>query len=195
MSEEATLHLIIAAFERRNGCRRGIEDAQRRPGRKRLVGVQAAVAMHKDERSQIHFKDVGLSPAKGAVGGVVLGAAIGILTGGTGLALGAVGALVGGIAGKRKQESGFPTERLNQVAATLAPGSSAILIVMEPGWVVVLEEELELLGARLLTLEIPADIAERPAAERDAAFAALSTNWGKPNRRTVHDRAREWPGD
>jgi hypothetical protein len=26
---------------------------------------------------------------------------------------------------------------------------------------------------RLLTLEIPADIAERPAAERDAAFAAL----------------------
>ena len=72
----------------------------------------------------------------------MLGAAIGILTGGTGPALGAVSALVGGIAGKRKQESGFPTERLNQVAATLAPGSSAILIVMEPGWVVVLEEEL-----------------------------------------------------
>jgi hypothetical protein len=44
---------------------------------------------------------------------------------------------------------------------------------MEPGWVVVLEEELELLGAELLTLEIPADVAERPAAEQEAAFAAL----------------------
>ena len=80
---------------------------------------------------------------------------------------------MGGIAGKRKQESGFPTQRLNQVAAALAPGSSAILIVMEPGWVVVLEEELELLGADLLTLDIPADVAEPPAAEREAAFAAL----------------------
>jgi hypothetical protein len=86
---------------------------------------------------------------------------------------------VGGIAGKRKQESGFPTERLNQVAAALSPSSSAILIVMEPGWVVVLEKELELLGAELLTLDIPADIAERPAAEREAAFAALIAQLGQ----------------
>jgi uncharacterized membrane protein len=172
MSEEATLHLIIAAFDDEMGAEEALKTLKA-SREKKLVGVQAAVAMHKDERAQIHFKDVGLSPAKGAVAGVALGAVVGILTGGTGLALGAVGALVGGIAGKRKQESGLPAERLNQVAAALAPSSSAILIVMEPGWVVVLEEELELLGADLLTLEIPADIAERPAAERDAAFAAL----------------------
>ena len=172
MSEETPLHLIIAAFDGETGAEEALETLKA-SREKELVGVQAAVAMHKDERSRIHFKDVGLNPAKGVLGGVVLGAAVGILTGGTGLALGAVGALVGGVVGKRKQESGFPTERLNQVAATLAPGSSAILIVMEPGWVVVLEEELELLGADLLTLDIPADIAERPAAERDAAFAAL----------------------
>ena len=178
MSEEATLHLIIAAFDDEMGAD-GALKALKASREDKLVGVQAAVSMHKDERAQIHFKDVGLSPAKGAVAGVALGAVVGILTGGTGLALGAIGALVGGIAGKRKQESGFPAERLNQVAATLAQGSSAILIVMEPGWVVVLEEELELLGARLLTLEIPADIAERPAAERDAAFAALIAQLGQ----------------
>ena len=172
MSEETSLHLIIGAFDGEMGAEEALKTLKA-SREKKLVGVLAAVAMHKDEKGQIHFKDVGLSPAKGALGGVVLGAAVGILTGGTGLALGAIGALVGGIAGKRKQESGFPAERLNQVAATLTPGSSAILIVMEPGWVVVLEEELELLGARLLTLEIPADIAERPIAERDAAFTAL----------------------
>jgi len=178
MSAEASLHLIIAAFDKNAGAEEALK-ALKASREDKLVGVQAAVSMHKDERAQIHFKDVGLSPAKGAVAGVALGAVVGILTGGTGLALGAIGALVGGIAGKRKQESGFPAERLNQVAATLAPGSSAILIVMEPGWVVVLEEELELLGARLLTLEIPADIAERPAAERDAAFAALIAQLGQ----------------
>ena len=172
MSDEIFLHLIIAAFDGETGAEEALK-VLKASREEKLVGVQAAVAMHKDERAQIHFKDVGLSPAKGAVAGVALGAAVGILTGGTGLALGAVGALVGGIVGKKKRESGFPTERLNQVAAALAPGSSAILMVMEPGWVVVLEEELELLGADLLTLDIPADIAERPAAERDAAFAAL----------------------
>ena len=172
MTKRTPLHLIIAAFDDETGAEEALETL-RASREEKLTGVQAAVAMHKDETAQIRFKDVGLSPAKGAVAGVALGAAIGILTGGTGLALGAIGALVGGIAGKRKQEGGLPAERLNQVAATLAPGSSAILIIMEPGWVVVLEEELELLGADLLTLEIPADIAERPAAERDVAFAAL----------------------
>jgi uncharacterized membrane protein len=172
MTEGTPLHLIIAAFDDEKGAEEAFK-ALKASREEDLVGVQAAVSMHKDEKAQIHFKDVGLNPAKGAVAGVALGAVVGILTGGTGLALGAVGALVGGIAGKRKQESGLPAERLNQVAATLAPGSSALLIVMEPGWVVVLEGELGLLGADLLTLEIPADVAERPAAERDAAFATL----------------------
>ncbi|NIV29919.1 MAG: DUF1269 domain-containing protein [Anaerolineae bacterium] len=172
MSENASMHLIIAAFDGQARAEEALKTLKESQDEK-LIGVQAAVALRKDEAGQIHFKDVGLSPGKGVLGGVVLGAAVGILTGGTGLALGAVGALVGGIAGKRKQKGGLPAERLNQLAATLAPGSSALLIVMEPGWVVVLEEELELLGAKLLTLEIPADIAERPAAERDAAFAAL----------------------
>lgn len=172
MSESVPMHLIIAAFDGPSRAEEALKTLKESRDEK-LTGVQAAVALRKDEAGQIHFKDVGLTPAKGAVGGVVLGAVVGILTGGTGLALGALGALVGGRAGKRKQESGFPAERLNQVAAALVPGSSAILLIMEPGWVVVLEEELELLGAKLLTLEIPADVARRPAAERDAAFAAL----------------------
>ena len=172
MSEGPSLHLIIAAFDGEASAEETLK-ALKASREEKLVGVQAAVALHKDDAGQIHFRDVGLTPAKGAVAGVALGAVVGILTGGTGLALGAVGALVGGIAGKRKQESDLPARRLNQVAAALAPGSSAILIVMEPGWAVVLEEALELRGADLLTLEIPADIAERPAAERDAAFAAL----------------------
>ena len=172
MSEEAHLHLIIATFDGEASAEEALK-ALKASREEKLVGVQAAVALHKDDTGQIHFRDVGLTPAKGAVAGVALGAVVGILTGGTGLALGAVGALVGGIAGKRKQESDLPAGRLNQVAGALAPSSSAILIVMEPGWAVVLEEALELQGADLLTLEIPADIAERPAAERDAAFAAL----------------------
>lgn len=169
---EATMHLIVAAFDAEDRAEEALK-ALRESRDEKLVGIQAAVALRKDGEGEIHFRDVGLTPAKGMVGGVVLGAVVGILTGGTGLALGALGALVGGLVGRKKRDSRSPTNRINQIAASLSPGSSAILIVMEPGWAVVLEEELALLGADVLTADIPADIAEQPASEQETAYAAL----------------------
>jgi hypothetical protein len=75
--------------------------------------------------------------------------------------------------GRRKRDSRFPAERVNQLAAALAPGSSAALIVMEPGWALVLEERLGLLGAEVLATDVPDGVAEGSAAEREAAYAAL----------------------
>jgi len=172
VSEQAELHLIIAAFDDEAGAEEALNRLKASQDEE-LIGIQAAVALHKDEKGQMHFTDVGLTPAKGAVGGVVLGAVVGILTGGTGLALGALGALVGGLVGRKKRESRFPAERVNQLAAALAPGSSTALIVMEPGWAVVVEERLGLLGADVLAADIPAGVAEQSAADREAAYAAL----------------------
>lgn len=172
MSEEGSLHLIIAIFGDENVAEEALKSLKESQDEE-LIGVQAAVALHKDQQGQMHFHDVGLTPAKGAVGGVVLGAVVGILTGGTGLALGALGALVGGLVGRKKRDSRFPAERVNQLAAALAPGSSAALIVMEPGWAVVLEERLRLQGAEILTADVPAGVAEQSTADREAAYAAL----------------------
>lgn len=169
---ETTIHLIVAAFDSETGAEEAFK-TMKESRDEELVGIQAAVALHKDQQGQIHFKDVGLTPAKGAAGGVVLGAVVGIMTGGTGLALGALGALIGGLVGKKKRDSRFSADRINQVAASLAPGSSAIVIVMEPGWVVVVEEELARLGADLLTADIPADVDQHLDAAQEAAFAAL----------------------
>ncbi len=169
---EAAMHLIVAAFGEEASAEEALKTLKESRDEK-LVGIQAAVALRKDEKGQIHFRDVGLTPGRGAVGGVVLGAVVGVLTGGTGLALGALGALVGSLVGKKKRDSRFSTGRINQLAASLAPGSSAIVIVMEPGWVVVLEEKLELLGADVLTAEIPADVAQHLDANQEAAYAAL----------------------
>lgn len=166
------LHLIIAAFGQEVGAEAALKSLKESRDEE-LVGIQAAVALRKDEQGQIHFEDVGLTPAKGALGGVVLGAVVGVLTGGAGLALGAIGALVGGLVGRKKQDSRFPADRLNQIAASLEPDSSAIVMVMEPGWVVVVTEELELLGADVLTVEIAADVAAQLEDHGEAAHAAL----------------------
>jgi len=172
MSEKTPLHLVVAAFDGQSQAEEALKTL-RSSRDEELVGVQAAVALRKDEADQIHFEDVGLTPAKGAAGGVVLGAVVGILTGGTGLALGALGALVGSLLGRKKQEGRFSTERINQFAASLAPDSSAIVIVMESGWVTVLEEKLVLLGGDVLTADIPADFDQHLDAGQDAAYEAL----------------------
>jgi uncharacterized membrane protein len=174
MRENATLHLIVAAFEGQARAEEALK-AMKESRDAKLIGVQAAVALRKDEAGQIHFKDVGLTPAKGAASGVVLGAVVGILTGGTGLALGALGALVGGLVGRKKRDSRFSTDRINQLAASLAPGSSAVVIVLESGWVSVLEEKLTLLGADVLTAAVPADVAQHLDASQEVAYEALSS--------------------
>ena len=113
------------------------------------------------------------------MGGIVLGAVVGVLTGGAGLALGALGALVGGLVGKKKRDSRFSDDRINQIAASLAPGSSAILIVMEPGWVVVVEKELEALGADILSAPISAGVVEQLEDGHEAAYDALASELGE----------------
>jgi uncharacterized membrane protein len=170
---EASLQLLVAAFDGETAAEEALKTLKGSQDEK-LVGIQAAVAMHKDQAGKIHFKDVGLTPGKGAVGGIALGVVVGVLTGGTGLALGALGSLVGGLVGKKKRDSRFSAERINQVAASLAPGSSAVVVAMEPGWVVVLEKELELLGADVLQVEIPADLAQQLKANEEAAYATLT---------------------
>jgi uncharacterized membrane protein len=172
VSEEVSWHLIIAAFDAEAGAEEAVKSLKESQDAD-LIGIQAAVALQKDEKGQIHFRDVGLTPAKGAVAGVVLGAVVGVLTGGAGIALGALGALVGGLVGRKKRDSRFPAERVNQLAAALAPGSSAAVIVVESGWGVVLEERLALLGAQIMAADIPASVAEQSAAAQEAAYAAL----------------------
>lgn len=172
MSEKVPMHLIVAAFDGQARAEEAVKTLKESWDEK-LVGIQAAVALRKDETGQIHFKDVGLTPAKGAAGGVVLGAVVGVLTGGTGLALGALGALVGDLVGRKKRESSFSADRINQLAASLAPGSSAAVIVMEPGWGDVVEEKLALLGGDVLMADLPADLDQHLDAGQEAAYATL----------------------
>ena len=172
MEQDAT-HLIIAAFDGEHDAENALKTLKE-SREKDLVGVQAAVAMRKDDKGQIHFKDVGMTPAKGVAGGAVLGIVIGVLTGGAGLALGAIGALIGGIVGRKKRDSSTSTDQINQVASALGPGSSAIVIVMEAGWVVVLEKELEALGAEVMTSTLSAEIVQQAEDHHELAHEMMS---------------------
>jgi uncharacterized membrane protein len=168
MTHEA-VHVIIAVFDTEAGAETA-RTALKASRDEALIGIRASIAVQKDDAGQIHYKDAGLTAGKGAVEGAVLGAVAGILTGGATLALGAAGAVVGGLIGKKKQGEGVADGRLNQLAAALVPGSSALAVVMDPGWAAVVEKELQQgMGARLFTADVPVEA----GANQEAAYAAL----------------------
>lgn len=171
---EVPVQLIIAAFNTPTGAEDVLEELKTAK-KEKLIGIQAARVLVKDEKGKVHSKDVGLTTGKGAVAGGVIGAVVGVLTGGVGLAVGAAGALVGGLIGKSKKEGRFDSYRIEQIADSLTPNSSAIIAVIELNWVAELEAELEQAGGDVMTATIAADIAAQLAEGRSVAYSATAT--------------------
>ena len=139
---QAPVQLIVAAFNDEHEADQALKELKRAK-KEKLIGIQAAAVLRRDQKNKMHIKEVGeLTGGKGAVGGAILGVALGIITGGAGLLLGAVGALVGGIVGKA-HDTGFDNQRLKTIGESLKPGSSAIVAVIEHRWVEDLENELQ----------------------------------------------------
>lgn len=167
------IELIVAAFNDERTADEAMK--QLKAARKeKLIGIQVAAVVRRDDKDKLHIKEMGeFSAGRGALGGAALGVILGVLTGGAGLVLGAIGALAGGITGKVR-DIGIPQERLQTLGAALKPGTSAIVAVIEHKWVAELEKMMAEAGADVLTAAISADIAEQLAQGKDVSFSAVA---------------------
>lgn len=159
MSDSA-VKFIVGIFPDETGAEPAMEKlkAARKDGQVELVG---AVLVSKRTDGAVETQDVGLTPAKGALGGVVLGAAVGILTGGIGLAMGTIGGLIGGLMGRRRSGTQYTQDQIYHLLVSLPSGSSAILAVTPFAGAAAVERELQGLGAEVITADIPAELAAR----------------------------------
>lgn len=168
--KEQSLYLVVAAFPEWHGAEEALKQMNLA---KRVHGIKAAVVLQKDHNGQLLTKDVGFTPRKGAASGVVLGAAVGALTGGAGLALGALGGVLGGHKVKRSRESHLSPDLVKQMADALAPGYSAILAITDRPPAADVQQELETLGAHLFSTEISAESLAQMEPHGDTAYSAL----------------------
>lgn len=157
---DVQVKFIVGTFADENGAGEAIETlkAARKSKKVDLVG---AVLIRKEASGKVEYQEVGMTPAKGALGGVVLGAAVGILTGGLGLALGTLGGLVGGLVGRRRSGSKHTNDQIYHLLTALPPGSSAVLVVCEPADAPAVEAELSSMQAEVITADIPAELAAK----------------------------------
>ena len=172
MNEENS-KLFIALFQDEKGAEDAVDAMKSVP--KEVHGIQAMVAIVKDQKNAIHYRDIGMTPAKGALGGVILGAALGILSGGATVILGTLGAIVGGLMGERKHSGELSSIRMNEILASLASGTSALVAVVDKERVQALEERFDKFDAEIFTTEITDDLVEKLDPHRNTAF----TEWTK----------------
>jgi YegS/Rv2252/BmrU family lipid kinase len=170
MGDESPIYLCVAAFGELHGAENALEELQ---AAKRAAGIRAAVVMQKDHTGRLSLQDVGLTPRKGALGGVVLGAVVGVLTGGPGLALAGLGGVVGRHKVKSTRDGHLASDLMDQISEALAPGSSAILATSDHALPLNAAQELNELGADLFSASIPADALGQLDQYSDAAYTAL----------------------
>ena len=167
--KDQPVYLAVAVFDDMDSAEAAVKQLIRRPDR----AIQSAVVMQKDAEERVQFKDVGLTPAKGAVGGIVLGGVVGLATGGASLALGALGGLVGNRSTKKKQAVHLAPAQLGQVAGSLGPDSSAIIAVLKRPVNPTVADELADMGAELFEVTIQPETLDRLDDQADEAYAAL----------------------
>jgi uncharacterized membrane protein len=171
---DVPLQIIVAAFQDEDaadGALRALKEAKK----EKLISIDNAAVIRKDEDGKLHIKETAdMGGGKGAGVGVLVGGAIGLLAGPLGVVAGsALGAAVGGITAKL-YDGGFKDERLEQIGASLQPGTSAIVAVIEHRWVKDLERELAEEGADVTTAALAADIAEQLQKGGEVSYTAIS---------------------
>ncbi len=140
----------------------------------RHLGIQSAIVLYKDDEGQIQTVDVGLTPRRGAISGLLIGGVVGVLTGGTGLVVGGIGALVGHFMGKKKQEARVNTPAVHQIGNALVPGASLIMTVVQADMAPAVSTLLEQVGAEVMTVEISEAIRKQLSENQEDVYEAVS---------------------
>jgi uncharacterized membrane protein len=115
-----------------------------------VVKVFSAAVLVKDKQGKVSIKETqDVDASRGGLFGAIVGGLIGLVGGAPGAIVRAVaGADMGGVAA-RLIDFGFPHESLHDLQDSLQPGSSALVLVIEPLRIYGVVEDLAHWGGRL----------------------------------------------
>jgi YegS/Rv2252/BmrU family lipid kinase len=164
------IHLILAVFNDYDQAERIINQLPKRDPK-----VVSAVVLQKDDHGNVTFTDVGRTPLRGTMNGIILGSVVGLLTGGTALALGALGGVVGKVSSQRKSTAAVIPTQLQQVAGSLGPNASAIVAIIKDQPLSENLAYIEEAGGDIFEAIISDDVSDQLDDQADAAYTTLLT--------------------
>ncbi|NTU79156.1 MAG: DUF1269 domain-containing protein, partial [Chloroflexales bacterium] len=173
MAEKTPTQLVVASFASEDGADSAVE-AVKQVLKEKHVKVREAAVIRNDANGKLHIRERGdLRAGGGAASGAAIGAAVGLFGGPLGaLVGGATGAAIGGLTAKLR-DTGVPEERIKAIGAALAPGTSALVGMVEESLVGEVEAALKAAGGTTLSAAVSETVASDLAAGKDVAYDAL----------------------
>ena len=165
------IQLIVGVFDGQDTAELKFKELDKTYKSKKL-GIQAAIVLYKDEDGELQTVDIGHTPRKGAVSGLLIGATVSVLTGGTGLVLGAIGGLIGHRRGLKQQDQKANHPAVVQIGNALVPGASVILAAVQMDQSPRLQKLLTDTGAEVMIVNIDDDIKEKLSKGADEVYEA-----------------------
>jgi uncharacterized membrane protein len=142
-AQQTPQSLIYAVYDNETGAMDAYKSLQQAQ-REKVVRLESYAVVSKDANGKVHVQRS--NQKKGTIAGAVVGGLIGSLGGPAGAA---VGATAGGAMGRATGEAfGIPREDIKAIKDTLAPGSSALIAVVDERWVGDLSRSLQQTDAR-----------------------------------------------
>lgn len=170
---ESPIQVVVAAFSDVQTASDTLKELQqiRKDG---LIAILDAAVLTKDAKGKVKIKETAKAAAgKHAAIGAITGGVLSLLAGPLGLmALG--GGLIGGL-GSKLRNGGFSGDRLQLLAESLTPNSSALIAVVEHTWVSQLEGFLAAAATEVIIETLSADIAAQLEAGGDVAYTVADT--------------------
>jgi uncharacterized membrane protein len=149
-------HIVMLSFDGEHAAETVLHAVKEE---KSLAGceIQAEAVVWRDEGGGIHVKEKG-SAGMGAAFGVATAGVLGLVTGPVFLlVMVAVGAVAGGVAGHFAGQA-LPADDLQEVAASLTPGTSAVLFVVDEKHADQLIEPFAARGARVVDSPVETEL-------------------------------------
>jgi uncharacterized membrane protein len=185
---QAPVELLVAAWPDATAAGAALEEL-RAAKKEHLIGIVQAATVVVDADGKLRITDTkDMGPGRGAVVGGLLGAGLGLITGGVGwLLLG--GGAVGALAAKAR-DGGLPDDRLRELGERMTPNSSAIVAVVELTWVADVEREFAAVGADVVRESVEEDLATQLSAGSAVAYSTTEVEDDVVATRTVVPGAR-----
>jgi uncharacterized membrane protein len=167
--------LVYAVYDSERGAKDAF-DAMRQSQRQGVINIDSFAVVTKDRSGRVRVQS---TQRRGMLAGTVVGAVIGVLGGPAGVAVGA--AAGGGIGYLTGSSVGIPREHINAIKASLQPGTSAIVAVVNERWVADLERSLHEAQAKQVLDHRLAGGAAVPESETPPSTAPEGETTPQPN--------------
>ncbi len=157
----APLELVVSVFDDERTAEQVLRELKRTAKDGNLEIKDAAVIV-KDERGNVRIRDTeDVGAGRGALFGAITGGLIGLLAGPAGAVAGAVAGAATGGATAAIVDMGFSNDQLEELRASMAPHSSALVTLIEHTWIEKLVNALDRRRGKLFRHEVTPGLADQ----------------------------------